>query len=157
MSSAVEFVKKEVLEHFVECRADAGHAINDRAFYHQRMSSWNPKQQDALDAGIEELVAEGLVEPKGNSVFLTAKGVEVIYPSVGNSVRNAILTCFVDSRARAGHALNGRALLHQQMISWNPKQKAALDSTIAALIAEGIVEEKNDNLFLTQKGEDTIY
>lgn len=157
MSSDSEFVKREILDHFAESRADVGHALNDRAFYHQRMSSWNPKQQDALDAGIKELVAEGLVEARSGSVFLTSKGVEKIYPSVGSSVRDAILTCFADSRARAGHALNGRALYHQQMISWNPKQKAALDSVIAALVSEGLVEEKNDNLLLTKKGEDVIY
>ena len=57
MSSPVEFVKQDVLDFFADCRADAGHALNDRAFYHQRMSQWNPKQQDALEAAVNELIS----------------------------------------------------------------------------------------------------
>lgn len=157
MSSPVQFVKQEVLEFFADCRADAGHALSDSAFYHQRMSQWNPKQQDALEAALNELISEGLVESKGQSIFLTDQGVEAIYPDAGDSVREAILSSFADSHARAGHALNARAFFHQQMMSWDPKQKAALDTIIAQLVSEGLVEQRDGNLFLTAKGADAIY
>lgn len=156
MSSYTEFVKQEILGHFADGRSKAGDVLHAGSFS-MRRRSWNPKQQDAYDSGVQELAADGMVEINSGSVVLTEKGVEFIYPEVGSSVRDAILSCFAEGNARAGHALNWGVIRYRYANSWNPKQHAALSSVIDELTVDGLVEEKNSCLLLTQKGEETIY
>ena len=157
MSDAVESVKSEILGCLADGKADAGHVLNLRALLHQRAIHWNPKQKDALEPAANELVSAGILEEKNGSYFLTQKGVDQLYPAVGSSVRNAVLSCFSESHARAGDVLNARALQHQHMLNWNPKQRAALDLTLRQLESEGLIESKNGNVVLTQKGFDALY
>jgi len=157
MSDAVEFVKSEILGYLADGKAGAGHVLNVRALLHQRAIHWNPKQKDALEAAANELVMSGILENRNDSYFLTQKGVDQLYPPAGNSVRDAVLSCFSESRARAGDVLNARALQHKHMLHWNPKQKAALDPTLQQMEAEGLIESKGGNVVLTQKGFDALY
>jgi hypothetical protein len=72
-------------------KADAGHVLNVRALLHQRAIHWNPKQKDALEPAANELVSAGILEEKNGNYFLTQKGVDQLYPPVGNPVGNAVL------------------------------------------------------------------
>lgn len=154
----VDFVKEQILNHFAQNKLDVGHLLNGKQFYLQRMNNWNPKQQDALDEGLKSLENEGLIElDENNNAKLTAKGVDHIYPPVGSFVRDSILTSFKKSNSRAGHILNEKAFYFNNMSSWNPKQIAALDTAINELVSEGLVEIRDDKIFLSPKGEDYIY
>lgn len=157
MFDALEFVKSEILGCLADGKADAGHILNVRALLHQRAVYWNPKQKEALEPAANDLVSAGILEEKNGNYFLTKKGVEELYPAVGSSVRNAVLSCFSESHARAGDVLNARALQHQHILKWNPKQLAALDLTLQQLETEGLIESKNGNFVLTQKGFDALY
>ena len=157
MSDAVEFVKSEILGCLADCNADAGHALNERALLHQRAIHWNPKQKDALKPAENELVEAGILEERNGCYFLTQKGVDLLYPSVGISVRDAVLSCFSGSQARTGDVLNARALQHKHMPHWNPKQKAALEPTLQQMETDGLIESKGGSYFLTQKGFDALY
>jgi predicted transcriptional regulator len=157
MSTDIEFVKREILELFAESRARTGDALNVRALLHSRMVRWNPKQRDALQPAVDELASEGLVVKRDDNCFLTDKGVDYIYPEPGDSIRDAILDFFRMNNARSGHAFNARAFYHQQMIHWNPKEQKAFDPAIQELEAAGLVEKREDALFLTDKGFEAIY
>lgn len=156
MSDAVVFVKSEILECLADCNADEGHVLNARLL-HQRAIHWNPKQKDALEAAAIELVAAGILDNRNGSYFLTQKGVDHIYPPVGSSVRDAVLSCFSNSHARVGDVLNVRGLHHQHILHWNPKQKTALYPTLHEMEAEGLIEPRGNNIALTQKGFDLLY
>lgn len=157
MSDAVEFVKNEILGCLADGKAEAGHVLNMQALLHQRVIDWNPKQKDALEPAANELVSAGILEEKNGSYFLTQKGVDQLYPPVGNSVRDAVLSCFSESDARVGDVLNARVLQHNHMLHWTPKQRAALGLTLQQLETEGLIESKNGNVILTQKGFDALY
>lgn len=156
MSDAVKFVKSEILDFLSAKKADVGHALNARAL-RQRAINWNPKQTDALEPGAEALVEDGILENRDGQYFVTQQGVDKLYQPAGNSVRDAVLSCFSGSKARVGDALNVRTLQLKHMIHWNPKQKEALDSTLQQMEAEELIESKGGDFFLTQKGFDTLY
>ena len=68
---------------------------------------------------------------------------------------------FVLSLARelnldTGHVLLDRVLM-SRISNLNPKQKAALVPAINALVSEGIFEEREGSIFLTEKGRDVLY
>lgn len=157
MSSHIEFAKKEIMEYFAEIRADVGYALNDRSFFHSRMKNWNPMQKNAFGPAIESLLDDGLIEDKGNTIVLTEKGVEAIYPDPGCSIRDAILDFFAKNNAQAGHVFNDKAFFYQYMINWNPKEKRAFELAVHDLIEDGIIEERNGSLFLTEKRFEKIY
>jgi hypothetical protein len=157
MADAIDFVKSEILGFFKERKAEAGHALHTPAFYHQRMSRWNPKQKDSLNPAIQQLVSEGLAEFKNETVFLTENGVNHIYPEVGNSVRQDILGFFAASKADVGYVLHAQAFYHQRMSHWNPKQHKAFEKTVNELAEEGLIEIVGDNITLTKRGVDSIY
>lgn len=157
MSDPVQFVKNEILNFFGERRSDVGHVLHLPAFFHQRMTHWNPKQKGSLDQAIEELTSAGFIEVKDEKISITEAGVNKIYPEVGNSVRKDILEFFIDHKANVGHVLNVQAFYHQRMINWNPKQKNAFDTTLSSLIEDGIIEYKNEKISLTSKGVNEIY
>lgn len=157
MSAETKFAKQRLLDQFSSQKAEAGHALSVRGFFMKEVQRWNPKQQDALNSAIDELVSEGLIENRDGTPFLTEKGVDHLYPEVGNSVRDAILRYFASSGARAGHVFNIRAFMQTVYLGWNPKQKEALEMTFEMLMADGLVEESGGNLLLTDKGYDAIY
>lgn len=68
-----------------------------------------------------------------------------------------VLDLFRTSTADVGHALNERAFLHRYIIKYNPKERSAIDSAIAKLEKEGVVEVKDGKVYLTQIGVDRIY
>ena len=68
-----------------------------------------------------------------------------------------ILDLFRSTKADTGHVLNERVFLHKYNMTYNPKEKAAIDPAIAELEKRGIVEVRNGKVFLTQYGVDHIY
>lgn len=157
MSKEIEFVKQQILKQFEQQKADAGHALNSRGFIMNEVNTWNPKQQDALNDGIAALESEGLIENKDGTPFLTEKGVDYIYPDIGNTVKDAILSYFTKSNARPDHAFNTKAFMLNHVSNWNPKQKQGLEPAMQSLIEDGFVEERENGYFLTQVGYDNIY
>lgn len=157
MPGAVEFIKREIHDFLTYNKVDAECVLNMQALFLQRGIRWNPKQKDALETAINELVTAGILEKRYDGYFLTQKGVDQIYPPVGGSVRDAVLSCFSESHAKAGDVLNARALQHQYILHWNPKQKAALDTAFKQMKDEGLIELKDGNVVLTQNGFYMLY
>jgi hypothetical protein len=154
MSQEIEFVKEQVLNQFRKKNSDVGHSLNIRGFNIGEVRRWNPKQQDALKSALIVLEEEGIVTDPNGSVLLTAKGVDLIYPDIGDFAKEAILLSFTKSNARVGHAFNEKSFLHTQILHWNPKQKSGYEAAMESLISDDLVDV---NLCLTQKGYDTIY
>ncbi|MDR7151335.1 putative transcriptional regulator [Hydrogenophaga palleronii] len=72
-------VRNDILGFFIDSKADAGHVLNTQAFYHQRMTHWNPKQKNAFDATLSKLIEDGIIEYTNEKISLTSKGVNEIY------------------------------------------------------------------------------
>lgn len=68
---------------------------------------------------------------------------------------------FVLSLAKELNLDTGDALpegvLMSRSLNLNPKQRDALFPAIKALVSEGIFEEKEGSVFLTEKGRDALY
>ncbi|CAD5268934.1 MULTISPECIES: hypothetical protein [Halomonadaceae] len=73
-----------------------------------------------------------------------------------DEMKSYILSLAADLRLDTGHVLPIRVLLHRTL-SFNPKQREALQPALNTLISEGYFEEKDDKAFLTEKGRDAIY
>lgn len=71
-------------------------------------------------------------------------------------VKNDIMDIFRGLNLRAGSALPPRVFRNHWM-SYNPKQQDAFDTAVKALEDEGLIRTENENIFLTDKGEDAIY
>lgn len=54
--------------------------FNARGFYHSVMTNYNPKERDAVEVAMKELVSEGFVEEQNGQHRLTQKGYDRIYP-----------------------------------------------------------------------------
>lgn len=72
-------------------------------------------------------------------------------------VMEDILGLFRESKADAGHVLNMRGFMHRYVMNYNPKEKAAINSALAELEKQGVVELRSGQPFLTQAGVYYIY
>jgi hypothetical protein len=71
-------VKHDILAFLRDNHLDVGEPLHEGPFYVQKMVHYDAKQKAAFKAAVEELVAEGLVEKRDDTVLLTAKGKEAI-------------------------------------------------------------------------------
>jgi hypothetical protein len=71
-------VKHDILDFLRDNHLDVGDPLHEGPFYAQKMVHYDAKQKAAFKAAVEELVAEGLVEKRDDTVILTAKGKEAI-------------------------------------------------------------------------------
>jgi hypothetical protein len=71
-------VKHDILDFLRDNHLDVGEPLHEGPFYVQKMVHYDAKQKAAFPAAVEELVAEGLVEKRDDTVILTAKGKEAI-------------------------------------------------------------------------------
>jgi hypothetical protein len=78
MSNAVSFVKNDIMGFFRRTNSRSG-AILTRVFFHKQYSRYNPKQQEAFDQAVRELVTDRLLEKRDDSLYLTHKGEDEIY------------------------------------------------------------------------------
>jgi hypothetical protein len=67
-------VKRDILDFFHDNHLDVSDPLHEGPFYTQKMVHYNAKQKAAFKAAVEELVAEGLLEKREDTVILTAKG-----------------------------------------------------------------------------------
>jgi hypothetical protein len=71
-------VKHDILDFLRDNHLDVGEPLHEGPFYVQKMVHYDAKQKAAFPGAVEELVAEGLVEKRDDTVILTAKGKEAI-------------------------------------------------------------------------------
>lgn len=154
-------VKADILSFMAESGADVGHALAERPFYFQRAINYTPPEKDQIGPALGSLVSEGLLEKRNSSYFLTENGFACIYPGgeaqAVDEVIADILDSFRSSGARIGAVLNARAFNVTYAIQYNPPKKRAIEKAVAALVQEGVLEQRQDNLFLTQTGYERIY
>ncbi len=82
MKSATDSPTEEMKEYIPslarELNLDTGHALPVRVLFH-RTISFNPKQRDALEPAINELISDGIFEERNNTAFLTKSGRDLLY------------------------------------------------------------------------------
>lgn len=154
-------VKEDILSYLADSGADAGHVLAMRPFYHQRVMHYSPPDQDALTPALESLVADGYLEERNGSHFLTEKGLSRIYPGGDaqaiTEVKDDILDFFKSGNARVGHVLAVRPFFARYAMKYNPLQKRAIEQAAKELVQEGTLEERDGGHFLTQAGYDRTY
>lgn len=79
MNNELNFAKQAVIEFFVERNTKAGRQLHENFFSFQADPRSNPKQKDALEHAVTELVKEGILEFTGSCFLLTKKGEDEIY------------------------------------------------------------------------------
>jgi hypothetical protein len=67
-------VKRDILDFFRDNRLEVGDPLHEGPFYAEKMVHYGANQKAAFHAAVEELVAEGLLERRDDTVILTAKG-----------------------------------------------------------------------------------
>jgi hypothetical protein len=67
-------VKRDILDFLRDNRFEAGDPLHEGPFYAEKMVHYDAKQKAAFHAAVEELVDEGLLERRDDTVILTAKG-----------------------------------------------------------------------------------
>ncbi len=161
MSKETEKIKKDILNKFIQLNAGANHTIPPRWFNLHYYPLLNPKEKDVFDEAIKELISEGFVSSVQNTVMLTEKGADNIYPDIKGTpkekVKNDILKKFKELNARENHVISGRWLSLIFFPSLKPKEKNVFDEAIDELIKEEIVMPARNTIKLTKKGVDTIY
>jgi hypothetical protein len=68
-------------------------------------------------------------------------------------VKRDILDFLRDNHLEAGEPLHEGPFYVQKMVHYNAKQKAAFKAAVEELIAEGLVEKREDAVILTAKGK----
>ncbi|MDQ3829249.1 MAG: hypothetical protein M3361_08050 [Candidatus Tectomicrobia bacterium] len=67
-------VKRHIVDFLRDNHLDVGDPFHEGPFYAQRMVHYDAKQKAAFKAAVEELVAEGVLDKREDTVILTAKG-----------------------------------------------------------------------------------
>jgi hypothetical protein len=67
-------VKRDILDFLRDNHLEVGDPLHEGPFYTQKMVHYDAKQKAAFKAAVEELVAEGLLDRRDDTVILTAKG-----------------------------------------------------------------------------------
>jgi hypothetical protein len=67
-------VKRDILAFLRDNRIEAGDPLHEGPFYAEKMVHYDAKQKAAFHAAVEELVDEGILERRDDTVVLTAKG-----------------------------------------------------------------------------------
>jgi len=75
----IEKVKEDIIDCFRQSKADAGHTLPAKSFYHKYLMRYNPKEKEAFDDARDELSAEGIIEIKEGHIYLTKTGLDIIY------------------------------------------------------------------------------
>ena len=71
-------VKRDILDFLRDNHLEVGDPLHEGPFYAQKMVHYDAKQKAAFIATVDELIAEGLVEKRDDTVILTAKGKEAL-------------------------------------------------------------------------------
>jgi hypothetical protein len=71
-------------------------------------------------------------------------------------VKRDILAFLRDNRVDVGEPLHDGPFYVQKMAHYDAKQKAAFNAAVEELIAEGLVERRDDAVILTAKGKEAI-
>lgn len=154
---AIEKVKQDICDYFAKNNAGVGHSFDARGFGFNVMLGYNPNEKEAVVPAMEQLVAEGLVEQRNGSYFLTQPGYERIYGHGFEHVQRDILDFFAKNSARVGDSFNARAFMHSMMLNYTPEERGAVEPAMQELVEAGLVDERNGLHFLTQAGFDHIY
>lgn len=125
------------------------------------MQRYTPPEQESVAPALQSLVADGYLEEREGTYFLTENGLSRIYPG-GDiqalaEVREDILSFLRSNNARAGHALAVRPFFAQYAKRYNPLQMRAIEKAAATLTQDNILEDRNGGHFLTQTGYNQIY
>jgi hypothetical protein len=67
-------VKRDILDFLRDNHTEVGDPLHEGPFYAEKMVHYDAKQKAAFNAAVEELIAEGLLERRGDAVILTTKG-----------------------------------------------------------------------------------
>ncbi len=160
MTSEINKIKDNILSNFKELNAGENHIIPQRWLKLIYFPSLNPKEKKAFDEAIEELVNEELIALFNNTIKLTEKGADKIYPDCGKSpnekIKNDILHKFKELNAGENHIIPPRWLSLIYFPTLNPKEKRVFEETIEELITDEIVLPARDTIKLTKKGVDAI-
>lgn len=161
MSDAKAKVRADILSFFKEAKAEPGHAFVERFFLGQYAIKYNPKESAIVGEVLDELTTEGVLERRDGKCFLTAVGFDTLNSGsdseVVQRVKNDILSWFRNAKSRAGHSLNVIFFNFEHVTSYTSREKNARSGAVQELVSEGLVEERNGKIILTQKGVDTIY
>ena len=164
-----EQIGQKILDQFAAMSARAGHCLDERWILHKLKPSLNPKEQMEIDAAIDHLRTQKLIEVSRRTgmlaLVLTVAGYDAIYPNdpaaAKKKIRQAILDGFSRSRSQVGHCLDARWIQHQVVPQLNPRESEQLEPAIHDMVQEGLIDVSKRSsmtiLALTQKGFDAIY
>jgi len=147
------------LNKFKELNLGENHILHPKWLNLIYYPALNPKEQKVFKEAIESLINDGLAEPVQDSVKLTGKGADRIYPGENpkKKVKDDILKKFKELNAHENHAIPPRWLSLIYYPTLNPKEKKVFEEAIEDLINEEIVMPSRDTVKLTKKGVDMIY
>ena len=166
MSQKIESL---ILDQFAAMSASVGHCIDEWWIIHKLRPALNPKEQDEIDATIQDLIARKIITADNKSgllvMALAQGGFDLIYPNDPDAarlkIRKSILKRFANTQSRVGHYIDERWIIHTLVQSLNPREKLEVNSAIDALVADGLITTDNRMsmtvLVLTQVGFDAIY
>jgi hypothetical protein len=157
----IDKIKYDILEDFYIKKAKAGDALHMPSFMHNYVIGYNPKEKSEIENAFSQLISEGIIEDRDNGIFLTQYGEDIIYPqsqiSVINKIKSDIIQLFRESNANVGYSLNDRVFLQKYVMNYNPKEKNLIEKSFEELANEKIIEIKDNGIFLTKNGVQSIY
>ena len=145
MDAAARSVRDDILEHFLAMRSTTGFALT-LPWIKTYIGKLGDTGQAIFDSACQALTDEGLVKvrsggPRGNTVVITRKGIETIYPDPDpETLRLAVLTKFREIGAKEGYILPDMWLQHDYERSLNELELEILQETLRDMASEGLVE-----------------
>jgi hypothetical protein len=128
----------------------------------ESVRTYSPILADRLaassDNGLDHVVAELLKAIRRGAVASTGVAPnEAAAPSSPHArFRSKFLAMIRDLNVAAGHAIPGRPMIHL-LVGLDPAEKQASKQVEDDLVKEGVLERRNGDLFLTNKGQDVVY
>jgi hypothetical protein len=164
MSETPTDLRAVLLDKFRQMNAREAFSLPLRWLHGELLAGLDEVGRAAYQAAAGQLVEEGLVRrlpgPKGETLSLTAAGVEAIYPEPDpERIRRGVLAKFAAMGAKEGYVLPEMWLQHEYEPSLNPKEQAIYQDTLRDMASEGLVEyvaRPVPNLRITARGLEAI-
>ncbi|ADQ82989.1 hypothetical protein J5295_08840 [Riemerella anatipestifer] len=152
----MENLQERILKIFSEFKTPVNGILMPQSI-ESRISKWDRRSQDEASNALNELISNGYVGTSGHWLTLTQKGYDFLNQGLSiEDTENVILEFLRKRNLGVGHVIMENWFISLQ----NQIERFHFDNFNVALnniLNKGYIEQRDNGIFLTQKGYDKLY
>ena len=152
----MENLQERILKIFNEFKTPVDGILSPRSI-ESKISKWDKRSQDEAPDALNELISNGYVGTKDNWLTLTQRGYDYLNQGLSiEDTENVILDFLRQRKLSVGHVI---------MENWLTNLTTRLErfhfdnfnKALNNIFNKGYIEQRDNGMFLTQRGYDKLY